>query len=152
MLRMSKLTDYGTIVMAYLARETDGPQAANDIAAQIQVGGPTVAKILKRLAQTGLVISHRGAKGGYVLARPATKISMMEIIDALEGPIGLTECGSAPGLCSQESSCSVRGNWQRINTAVREALSGVSLAEMTQPMGRQTVAPPSVPRLRANPV
>lgn len=141
MLRISKLTDYGTSVMTYLAREPNRLHAANEIAAEIQVSAPTVSKILKRLAREKLVLSHRGAKGGYSLARSPRDISVVEIIDALEGRVGLTECGSSPGLCSQESSCSVRTNWQRINGAVREALAGVTLAEMAEPP-REVIAPP----------
>jgi FeS assembly SUF system regulator len=133
MLRVSKLTDYGTVVMTYLARESDRLHSVSEIAAEIRLAAPTVSKILKQLVREGLVISHRGVKGGYSLARRPQQISMVEIIDALEGPVGLTECGSAPGLCLQESLCSIRTNWQRINGAVREALAGVSLAEMAEP-------------------
>jgi FeS assembly SUF system regulator len=133
MLRISKLTDYGTVVMTYLARESDRLHAVSEIAAEIRLAAPTVSKILKQLVREGLVISHRGAKGGYSLSRRPEQISMVEIIDALEGPVGLTECGSSPGLCLQESLCSIRTNWQRINGAVREALAGVSLAEMAEP-------------------
>ena len=133
MLRISKLTDYGTVVMTYLAKEGDRLHAVSEIAGEIRVAAPTVSKILKQLVREGLVVSHRGAKGGYSLARPAGAISMLEIIDALEGRVGLTECGSSPGLCEQESLCSIRTNWQRINGAVREALAGVTLAEMTEP-------------------
>lgn len=140
MLRMSKLTDYGTVVMTYLARQADKQHAASEIAAQIQVAAPTVSKILKALAREGLVVSSRGAKGGYSLARRPADISMVEIIDALEGPVALTECGSAPGLCIQEASCSIRANWQHINTAVRQALAGVTLAQMAQPV--YVVSPP----------
>jgi FeS assembly SUF system regulator len=141
MLRMSKLTDYGVVVMTYLAREHSRLHAVSEVAAQVQVAAPTVSKVLKRLVREGLVISHRGAKGGYSLARPATQISMVDIIDALEGPLGLTECGSGPGLCVQESSCSIRTNWQRINGAIRGALAEVTLAEMAEPEPRPSGTP-----------
>lgn len=133
MLRISKLTDYGTVVMTYLARENERLHAVSEIATEIRLAAPTVSKILKQLAREGLVVSHRGVKGGYALARRPEHISMVEIIDALEGRVGLTECGSSPGLCAQESGCSIRTNWQRINSAVREALAGVTLAEMAEP-------------------
>ena len=132
MLRISKLTDYGTVVMTYLARENGRLHSVSEIASEIRLAAPTVSKILKQLVHERLVVSHRGVKGGYNLARPSEKISMLEIIDALEGRVGLTECGSSPGLCTQESLCSIRTNWQRINGAVREALAGVSLAEMSE--------------------
>lgn len=134
MLRMSKLTDYGTVVMTYLAGEPGRWHTAAEIAGQIHVAVPTVSKILKTLARHGLVQSHRGVKGGYTLARPASQITMAEVISAMEGPFGLTECSSNPGLCVQESSCSVRANWQKVNQAIRRALEGVTLAEMVRPM------------------
>lgn len=151
MLRVSKLTDYGVVVMTFLARESDRLHAASEIAGQIHVAAPTVSKILKALTRTGLVLSHRGVKGGYSLARAAADISVVEIIDALEGPVGLTECGSNPGVCSQEASCSIRANWQHINGAVRGALAGVSLAQMAQPATHIVTPPrsPSAARARA---
>lgn len=142
MLRMSKLTDYGTVVMTYMASESYRLHAASEIAAHTHVALPTVSKILKTLVHEGLVVSYRGVKGGYNLARSANTISMAEIINALEGPIGVTECSSMPGVCSQESSCSVKGNWRRINGAIQQALAGVTLAEMSRPMGH-VVSPPS---------
>ena len=144
MLRMSKLTDYGTVVMTYLAGTPERLHAASEVAENIGVAAPTVSKVLKTLVRSGLVASHRGTKGGYALSRPAERITMAEIIGALEGPIGLTECASNPGRCVQETSCSVRGNWQRINLAIRKALEEVTLAEMVSPVKPQTmrVAPP----------
>ncbi len=139
MLRMSKLTDYGTVVMTYLACEPGRLHAASEIAQQIHVGLPTVSKVLKTLVHTGLVASHRGAQGGYTLARPAARITVAQILDALEGPMGLTECASHPGQCVQETSCSARDNWQRINRVIRKVLEEVTLAEMTQSVKPQTV-------------
>lgn len=128
--------------MTYLATESDRLHAASEIAAEIHLAAPTVSKILKMLAREGLVVSHRGPKGGYSLARRPSDISMVEIIDALEGPVGLTECGSNPGLCVQEASCSIRANWQHINAAVRQALAGVTLAQMAQPVHLVSPPPP----------
>ncbi|TAM45103.1 MAG: SUF system Fe-S cluster assembly regulator [Gammaproteobacteria bacterium] len=144
MLRMSKLTDYGTVILTYLASQPGRLHAASEIAEQIRVAPPTVSKVLKTLVRGGLVASHRGTKGGYALARPAERITVAQVLAVLEGPIGLTECSSNPGQCVQETSCSVRGNWQRINLAIRRALEDVTLAEMVQPMKPQTVrvAPP----------
>jgi FeS assembly SUF system regulator len=133
MIRMSKLTDYATLVMTYLARHAHGVHNAAEIAAATQVSLPTVSKILKLLARGDLLVSHRGTKGGYSLARSPEAISLAEIVDAIEGPIALTECSSNPGLCEQEDSCSIRPNWMKITQAVRRALQGVTLAEMAQP-------------------
>lgn len=134
MLRLSKLTDYGTIVMTHLARTPGEVQSATDIASGTHVALPTVSKVLKLLTQDGLVISYRGALGGYSLARPPEAISVAEIIAALEGPIAFTECSIDTGVCSQEASCAIRANWQKINGVIRAALQEVTLAEMLQPV------------------
>src|ERR1700682_3456301 len=102
MLRISKLTDYATVVLAHLAQEAIGCQSATDVAAGTGIATPTVSKILKELQKSGLVRSTRGAHGGYALARPAATISAAEIIDAVEGPVGLTECANHPGQCEIE--------------------------------------------------
>lgn len=135
MLRLSKLTDYGVVVMTFLAEAPDEVRAANEVAACTRVALPTVSKVLKLLSRAGLVVSCRGAKGGYRLARPARSISVAAVIDALEGPLALTECSSDSLTCNQESHCTIRGNWQRINDAIRDALETVSLAEMVAPPG-----------------
>ncbi len=136
-MRMSKLADYSTVVMAYMARDPSALHSAHEVAEGVGLGPPTVSKIFKILARGGLVVSTRGVKGGYLLARAPEKISIAEIIDTVEGRISLTECSHHAGLCVQESHCSVRGNWQRINLAVRRALEGVSLADMSRPVIRK---------------
>jgi FeS assembly SUF system regulator len=133
MLRLSKLTDYGTVIMTSMARTPDAVHTAREITEQIHVALPTVSKVLKVLAQARLLQSYRGASGGYRLARAPQKISVAEIIKALEGPIGLTECSTTPGLCHQEMMCPIRPNWQRINRAILATLERITLAEMVQP-------------------
>ncbi len=121
--------------MALLAGRAGGdgaPHNAREVASEAHLPLPVVSKILKALARRGLLVSHRGAKGGYSLARPPEAISAAEMIAALEGPIGLTECAAHPGLCVQEASCHVREPWQRINAAVRRALAQVTLADLAQ--------------------
>ena len=134
MLRLSKLTDYGTLVMTHLARAPGTVQSAADIAGATYVALPTVSKVLKLLTQDGLVVSYRGVQGGYSLARAPEAISVAEIITALEGPIAFTECSVDTGLCDQETSCAIRANWQRINGVISNALQGVTLAQMLQPV------------------
>jgi FeS assembly SUF system regulator len=136
MLRMSKLADYGTVVMASMARAPDRIHSAANLAAQTELALPTVTKVLKTLARERLLESVRGAKGGYMLARTPREISLAQVISAMEGPIGVTECGSAPGLCLQEPGCAVRTNWQRINRIVLEALDQITLEQMAQPIDR----------------
>jgi FeS assembly SUF system regulator len=133
MLRMSKLADYGTVVMTYLAQKPEAVHSAMEIANEVHVAVPTVSKVLKILAHENLVLSSRGARGGYVLGRSPKEISMAQIIDAMEGPIALTECSGETVVCEQEASCSIRGNWRKINQVVRDALQGVTLHDMAQP-------------------
>lgn len=133
MLRISKLTDYAILLMVELTREGE-VLSAHVLADRIHVEVPTAGKVLKQLAGSGLVESFRGASGGYRVNRPAAEISVAEVIAAIEGPIAMTECSAEPGLCNVEDSCNLRGNWQRISTAVARALEDVSLAEMSAPM------------------
>jgi FeS assembly SUF system regulator len=135
MIRMSRIADYGIVLMAHLAAQADGASHnAREVAADTGLPVPVVSKILKALARAGLLESHRGAKGGYSLGRPADAITVPEMIQALEGPIGLTECTQQPGACPQEASCHVREPWQRINQVVHEALTRVTLADLSAPV------------------
>ena len=134
MLRISRLTDYGIVLLAHLASDAARERHnARELAADAELPLPVVSKILKTLTHGGLLVSHRGAKGGYGLARPAREITVAEIIGVLEGPIALTECTLGPGHCEQEGSCMVRTPWQRINRALSEALDRISLAELVEP-------------------
>ena len=138
MLRMSKLADYGSVILTTMVRDPQRIQSAVEIASAIHVPVTTVSKVLKILTREGLVLSLRGAKGGYLLSRPPSQISMAEVIQAMDGPIGMTECSITPGLCTQENDCSVRANWQRINLVVLQSLEKITLDQMIQPVA-QTV-------------
>ncbi|MEM1263963.1 MAG: SUF system Fe-S cluster assembly regulator [Pseudomonadota bacterium] len=129
MLRMSKLTDYGTVVLAELAGET-GTRTALALSDRTALPLPTVRKVLKRLARGGLVRSERGAGGGYELSRPADTISATEILTALEGPLLLTACSAEEHDCQLESTCSVGTTWQMINQQIRAALDSVTLHDL----------------------
>lgn len=130
MLRLSKLTDYGTMLLAHLANGDGEVRSATELASETGIALPTVSKLLKALAREGLVISTRGASGGYRLAREPREISAANIIDALEGPVSITECSAADSHCDYEDHCSVGHAWQRINVAIREALDEVSLVDL----------------------
>ena len=137
MLRVTKLTDYATVVMTVLASHhliaPDAVLSASELAERAGLETPTVAKLLKPLAQAGLVAASRGANGGYRLARTAEAIGLIDIVEALEGPLGMTECSVHTGNCGIEQSCGVRANWNRINDVVIDALRGVTLAHMLAP-------------------
>jgi len=150
MLRITKLTDYAIVLLTWLAGGAEGGvRTAVDLATVAQLPYPTVSKILKVLSRAGLVISVRGAQGGYRLATAPTRISVADIIAAVEGPIALTECSvAAPGLCDLEPVCPVRSNWQRISAVVRDALGRLTLDQMTRPLAR--AAPPRLELIRRN--
>jgi FeS assembly SUF system regulator len=130
MLRISRLTDYATVVLATLASDPSRVQTAASLAGQTHIAPPTVSKLLKQLQRAGLVSSTRGLHGGYQLARPATQISAAAILDALEGPVALTDCAAGHGVCDIEGTCRVGRAWQRLNLAIRRALYDVSLAQL----------------------
>lgn len=134
MIRLSKLTDYGILLMTLVARDSEHPRAARDLAEEANLPLPTVSKILKILLAQELLVSHRGVKGGYNLARPAQEITAANVIEAMEGPIGLTECSSLTGNCDLLSFCPMRSNWAVISEAMREALQRVTLADLVAPL------------------
>jgi FeS assembly SUF system regulator len=139
MIILSKLADYGVIVAAHLAADPERQVTASAVAAATRLPPATVAKILKILAHAGLVTAARGAAGGYRLARGATAISLAEVVAAIDGDIGLTQC-SIHGLqgprarggteCARTTYCPTRPHWAAINRAVGEALSAISLDKM----------------------
>lgn len=134
MIRISKLTDYGILVLTALMEAGPVAVSASELAGRTAVPEPTVGKILRRLTRAGILTSTRGARGGYSLARAAEAISVAEIIEAFEGPIALTEClSSETPTCDVEPICTTRANWDRINRAIRRALEEIPLAEMARP-------------------
>ena len=134
MLRLSKLTDYATVILSFMAKDKTQVRAAMELAAVTGIALPTVSKILKLLVNANVLISTRGAKGGYVLARMPEEISVATVISALEGPIALTECSISHQGCEQASGCDIRGNWSLINQIIHNALESVTLADLTRPV------------------
>lgn len=136
MVRLGKLTDYGLVLMTCLARgRGESLRTARDLARESRLPVSTVSKLLKQLLQSGLLTSHRGTKGGYVLARAPRQISVVEIISAIEGPMALTECSTdVTGLCSLERRCPIKSNQQIINQAVREVLDKITLSDLIEPL------------------
>lgn len=132
MFKVNKLTDYAVVVLIDIAC-ADGRRSAHQVADHTGIPLPTVAKLMKSLNKAGLVASQRGATGGYALGRPQREITVADVIQAVEGPIALTACADTSDQeCSMERTCLVQGKWNRVNTAVRAALSEVTLAEMIE--------------------
>lgn len=143
MLRLSKLTDYAVVVLIRLSEGgraeggkrprpgTEAVQTSPGIALATGVPEPTVAKVLKALSAADLVTSQRGARGGYRLQRPLDEITVADVITAIDGPIALTACvDGAPGACDVRGMCAVKGRWDLVNDAIREALGAITLADM----------------------
>ena len=149
MLRISKLTDYGTVILAHLASQPDRQFAAAEVAERTRIALPTVSKVLKRLQRAGLVSSTRGSLGGYQLAQPASEITAAKILDALEGPFAITECSGQHSNCGIESNCRVGHVWQRVNGAIRRALTDITLAQLAG-LERGTTSVPLTRLVRAS--
>ena len=134
MIRLSKLADYGVVLMTHIAQSDARLHTAHAVAQATRIPEPTVGKILKAMSRQGLLDSQRGAGGGYSLAREPDAIRVTEIISAVDGPIALTSClDSAGAVCTLETFCPTRTNWHKINDAIRRALDEISLADMMNP-------------------
>ena len=133
MIILSRLADYGVIVATHLAAYPERQVTAATVAAETRLPQATVAKLLKALAHAGLVTAARGAAGGYRLARNATMISVAEVVAAIDGDIGLTQCSVHVDECAHTNYCPTRPHWAAINRAVGQALSAISLDAMLTP-------------------
>ena len=136
MVRLSKLTDYGLVLMGCFARSRpESLHSARELAAASRLPLPTVSKLLKELLRCGLLVSHRGTQGGYRLARQPKEISLAEIIAALEGPVAWTECSTeGSGACELETCCAIKQNQQLINQALKAVLDRLMLSDLIQPI------------------
>jgi FeS assembly SUF system regulator len=132
MIILSKLADYGVIVASHLALDPERQLNAAAVAAETHLPQATVAKLLKSLARAGIVAAARGAAGGYRLARPAAAISIADVVAAIDGEIGVTQCSVHEPGCERTNFCPTRPHWQRINAAVGDALAAISLADMVE--------------------
>ncbi len=136
MIKLTRLADYGIVLLTYVARHPEGRvHNVPDLAAEAHLPLPTVSKVLKLLAKGGLLNSHRGVNGGYHLSRRSAEITLAEIVTALDGPIEITECSSKThNRCGLTNGCPARSNLQLINQAVLGALDNITLAQMTRPL------------------
>jgi len=141
MVRLGKLTDYGLVLLTCLAKsEGVTLRTARELAAESSLPLPTVSRLLQELLRSGLLVSHRGIKGGYTLARPPREISVIDVIAALEGPVAITECSTEiAGICDLEPSCPIKSNQRIINLAVRGVLERITLSHLIQPLELTTI-------------
>lgn len=139
MLRVTKLTDYATVVMTALAETPGRIHSAAELAERARLELPTVSKVLKPLAHAGLIESFRGAAGGYRLARAPDGISLYDVVEAIEGKLGMTECSGEHSSCEHESHCGVQTHWRRINDVIADALRSISLAQMLPASAQKSI-------------
>ena len=140
MMRLSKLADYGTVAMGYMARNPGSVHTAPEVAAAVRLAAPTVSKLMKLLARSGLLVSLRGSRGGYRLARRPESITVTDVVEAVEGNIAVTDCGAAPCGCGLDPGCPVQRSWRRINRRLRGVLDSVSVADLAGSAGRRSRA------------
>lgn len=131
MLRLSKKADYALMAMKHLALRPDKAAAsAREIAEQYDIPVELMAKVLQRLVRKGLLASHQGTRGGYHLIRPASAISVAEVIQAVDGPLTVTACSTDEENCDQYSKCSVRDPLWRIKDRILLTLEACSISEL----------------------
>jgi FeS assembly SUF system regulator len=140
MLRVTKLADYGIVMLIFFANNPESTYNAKDISNAVRLPLPVASKVLKLLSKSGLLLSRRGTKGGYGLARPPEEITIASIIHALEGPIALTACSAGNRDCSLVTECPARTNWNMINQAIHSALDKLTLAQMKQPLQHSRIS------------
>ena len=134
MIRVTRLTDYATLLMTVLATAPDTVHSASMLAERTRLEPATVSKVLKALAQSGLVEGLRGANGGYRLAQAPLQISLLEIVEAIEGPLEMTECSGEHSRCEHETFCGVAPHWRLVNDVIADTLRGMTLAQMLEPL------------------
>ena len=138
MLRVTKLTDYATVLLTCLAKAPQRVLSASELAEMAKLELPTVSKVLKPLSRAGLVEAFRGSQGGYRLAQPAAQISLFAVVEAMEGRLGMTECSGEHSQCEHEPHCGIQGHWQKVNDVIADALRSVSIAELGRD-GRKSI-------------
>lgn len=134
MIRLTKLSDYGFVVLTHFVINADRQiWNARDVAAEVHLPVPTVSKLLKAFTRGGLLKAHRGVHGGYSLAKDPKSVTLPEIVEILEGPVAITECQEGSETeCILQYLCPLRPTWNEVNKAVRDSLEKVTLADLAQ--------------------
>lgn len=131
MLHLTRRGDYAIRGMVHLAmRPAQQISPLNEIAAGADVPPTLLAKIFQEIGRHGLVSSHRGIGGGFRLGRPPEKITLLEIVQAVEGPIAMNRCLMGKGLCGRETFCTVHPVWREVQEKMKDILSRVTLKDL----------------------
>ena len=152
MFRLSKITDYGIVILAEMAQHSLAARSedasapapnmnARELASHVDLPLPVVSKVLKALTRANILESQRGTKGGYSLAREPDELTVAEMIAALDGPLALTQCSQGPSVCALEATCSIKNPWQVINHVVQNSLASITLADLPSPVFSGQLAP-----------
>lgn len=141
MIKLSRLTDYSIVLLTQMALDGKSVHAASTLAEKTFLPLPTVSKVLKQLTKAGIISAQRGASGGYALACEPTKITVATLIEAMDGPIAITECAGSnieDVNCAVKTTCPAHNSWGKINEAIRAALQSVTLADMLPKSGHSS--------------
>ncbi len=142
MLKLSKKADYGLIAVKHLGmRVGDGACSASDIAEAYGISTPLMAKILQKLAKSGLVTARHGSSGGYQLARHPSTMTALEVINAIDGPLFITSCITSHGECYQTPTCTVREPLRRVNESILQVLNTVTISQMSEEPPEASLVP-----------
>lgn len=131
MMKLSKKADYGLIALKHLATHSGPSYSATDIAEVYGISTPLMAKVLQKLAKGGLVVASYGSSGGYTLARDPSRITALDAIKAIDGPLFITSCVTSHGECDLSTTCSIREPLRRVNESILEVLGKVTILQMT---------------------
>lgn len=138
MIKISKLADYAVVILSTLSRADHVMLSVNALSTMTHIPEPTVAKVTKLLSKAGIIESIRGSKGGYKLNKSAQDLSVLEIIEAIDGPVSLTDCvDHGPDNCTLSQSCPSIGRWEKVNNVITDALGDLSLNDMIRPQFKQ---------------
>ena len=142
MLKLTKKADYGLIALRHLASIPDATASTRDIADAYHLPVPLLAKVLQKLAREKILVSAAGTSGGYRLARDARKITALEVVRAIDGPVILTHCFTEHGVCDQSENCTVREPLRRVHEAILELLHKFTITDLAEsPAARLTPLP-----------
>lgn len=140
MISITKHTDYAIVILAHFSKEPKARVSAMGLAKNLKLPYPTVSKLLKILVKSGILESTQGSQGGYVLRKPSEEISIASIVEAVEGPIAMTECSSGhTGQCRTETWCSIKPHWTLINQVIKKSLENLPLSALVNPVAYQNV-------------
>jgi FeS assembly SUF system regulator len=149
MISITKHSDYAIVMLAYFARNPSVLINAKDLSEALKLPYPTVSKLLKILVKSELLVSIQGSQGGYRLDRSSDTISVASVIEAVEGPIALTECATGDhDKCKTQEACSIQPHWMTINGVIKKSLESLAISALNQPVQPEPTTTQQLPQAR----